>query len=97
MKLINPLKNSNLEKYPKGNQYQGYGENIALYMATIGSKGHTGIDLAMPEGTPVLAAHDGIVVEVKDTPTGYGKHIRLVSSQFPDKTYWYTVYGHLGD
>lgn len=50
----------------------------------------------MPEGTPILAAHDGTVVEVKNTPTGYGKHIRLVSPQLPDKTYWYTVYGHLG-
>lgn len=51
----------------------------------------------MPEGTPVLAAHYGIVVEVKNTPTGYGKHIRLVSPQLPDGNYWYTVYGHLGD
>lgn len=97
MKLSNPLENSTLLAYPKGNIYQGFGENVALYMAAIGAKGHTGIDLAMPEGTRVLAAHDGVVVEVKNTPTGYGKHIRLVSPQLPDRTYWYTVYGHLGD
>ncbi len=97
MKLTNPLKNSILLGYPKGNIYQGYGENVALYLAAVGAKGHPGIDVAMPEGTPVLASHDGTVIEIKDTPTGYGKHIRLVSPQLPDGTYYYTVYGHLGD
>ena len=97
MKLSNPMKSASLLRYPSGNLYQGYGENVSLYLAAIGAKGHTGIDIAMPEGTPVVASHDGTVIEIKDTPTGYGKHIRLVSPQLPDKTYWYTVYGHLGD
>ena len=97
MKLTNPIPNSTLLYYPKGNIYQGYGENVALYLAAIGAKGHTGIDIATFEGDKVVASHNGTVVEVKYTPTGYGKHIRLISPQFPNGTYYYTVYGHLGD
>lgn len=40
MKLINPLKNSTLRSYPKGNIYQMYGENVALYRVAIGAEGH---------------------------------------------------------
>lgn len=38
---------------------------------------HTGTDYAAPEGTPVLAAADGIAVQVKYGVTGYGNHIIL--------------------
>src|SRR3990167_2607321 len=96
MKLTNPLKGSILKEYPQGNIYQFFGENVALYQAAIGTNGHTGIDIAMPEGTPVLASHNGTVVEVKNTPNGYGRHIRLLSSKI-DNVYYLTVYGHLGD
>jgi murein DD-endopeptidase MepM/ murein hydrolase activator NlpD len=39
------------------------------------SKFHEGIDLAAPEGTAVLAAHDGVVVLESDSWGRYGKVI----------------------
>lgn len=51
-------------------------------------KFHEGIDLAAPEGTPIIAAHDGTVVLVTDSWGGYGKVIVLKGDRFM------TVYGH---
>ena len=45
---------------------QGYGETIT------NPKGHTGIDYACPEGTPVLASAEGIIVFAGWDSTGYG-------------------------
>src|SRR3990172_3689678 len=92
--LKNPLPNSKLEKWPKGNVRQWFGENIDLYMQAIGSKGHTGIDIATWEGDLVVAAHDGKVVEVYNAPKGYGYHIRVVSDKINEE-YIETIYGHL--
>jgi murein DD-endopeptidase MepM/ murein hydrolase activator NlpD len=36
---------------------------------------HGGVDFAAPEGTPVYAAHDGIVSEVSIKTTGFGKSV----------------------
>lgn len=48
----------------------------ARYTSRFGwrwSKFHEGIDLAAPEGAPVLAAHDGVVVLESDSWGRYGK------------------------
>lgn len=92
--MIVPAKNAVLEDYPKGHIYQGYGENPALYMDAVKLPGHSGIDIAMSEGTPILAAHDGYVFKVKNDPAGYGEHIWLVSPKSATGTYISTIYGH---
>ena len=53
-------------------------------------KGHKGIDYALPVGTPVLAAADGIVEKAGVDNTGYGNMI-LVRHTWNDGT----VYAHL--
>jgi len=53
-------------------------------------KGHKGIDYALPLGTPVLAAADGIVEKAGVDSTGYGNVI-IIRHLWNDGT----VYGHL--
>ena len=95
MKLLNPLLGSKLIKYPEGSITQYYKENPALYKP-FGLAFHPGIDIYMPYGTPILAATDGKVVEIRDTPDGYGLHIRIVSPKI-DGYYYETIYGHLSE
>ena len=51
---------------------------------------HTGIDLAAPIDTPVLAAGDGVVVAATTSDVGYGNHVIIAHD---DHTL--TLYGHL--
>ncbi len=51
---------------------------------------HTGIDMAAPLGTPVLAAADGVVVAVAHTRIGYGNYVILAHGGGID-----TLYAHL--
>ncbi len=73
---------------------QRFGEHPENYSST---HGHTGIDFDTPEGTPVMAAADGVVTEAglhkrtKEEPgKGYGWYVRI---QHPDK--WNTLYTQL--
>jgi murein DD-endopeptidase MepM/ murein hydrolase activator NlpD len=50
---------------------------------------HTGIDFAAPTGTPVFAAGDGVVQEVRWSG-GYGRWLKIKHS-----AQWATGYGHL--
>jgi murein DD-endopeptidase MepM/ murein hydrolase activator NlpD len=63
----------------------------ARYTSRFGwrwSKFHEGIDLAAPEGTPVMAAHDGVVVLASDSWGRYGKVIVIKGEGL------LTVYAH---
>jgi len=63
----------------------------ARYTSRFGwrwSKFHEGIDLSAPEGTPVVAAHDGVVVLESDSWGRYGKVIVLKGEGL------LTVYAH---
>lgn len=54
-----------------------------------GEEFHKGIDLACAEGTPVLAAMDGVVVSARRS-TSYGNCLRVTHADG-----WETLYAHL--
>lgn len=80
--------------YPQGSITQFFGENPTLY-GRFGLKGHNGVDIVAPHGSPLYAVCDGIINDVKLTPTGYGKHIRILSNEKDvDGDYHEWGYGH---
>lgn len=87
MKLLNPIPNSKLLRYPQGNLRQAFGENPQWYPAF---GGHPGIDLATFENDTIVATHDGLVIQTKDNPSGYGRAIYL----FNEELGIITIYGH---
>ncbi len=76
--------------YPNGSIIQRYGVLATIYK-TIGLDSHNGIDLVAPYGTPIFAVEDGIVFDGKDSPTGFGRHVKIISGE----NEW--TYGHLSE
>lgn len=93
--MVNPVKKLKLTYYPEGDVTQFFGENPALY-AKMGLKGHNGIDIVRSHGELMYAIEDGEVVDVKDTPEGYGRHLRIVGSAKDEITGYFRewTYGH---
>lgn len=79
---------------------QRFGENQNPFYAGEGLKGHQGIDIAMPNGTPIISAVNGTVVAIsKDIQKGEGVAI-LSSDRFDYKgqeCLLDTIYWHLQD
>lgn len=95
-KIQNPVKGARLLKYPVGNIYQFFGENIELYRKAIGTEGHNGIDIVSAFRTPILATA-GKIVEVKNDSSGYGKWIRLLTPPDVNGDFLELTYGHLDE
>jgi murein DD-endopeptidase MepM/ murein hydrolase activator NlpD len=94
MKLHAPVSDLVLERFPNGDVTQWFGENPALY-ARFGMLYHNGIDIVRPHGSPMYAVEEATVVQVNNDPSGFGKHIRLISTK-PDRDGLYRewVYAH---
>jgi len=54
---------------------------------------HAGIDLAAPIGTPMYAAHDGVVAAAGPA-SGFGTWV-IIDGALPDGSRFSTVYGHM--
>lgn len=90
-----PFKNCKWIKYPLGDTAQNFGENKHLYKQTMGwDGGHNGWDGVRPHGEHLFAVEDGVVCALKDDPSGYGRHIRILSEHSKGK-YREWTYGHL--
>lgn len=90
MKL--PFSGCTLTYYPNGSITQYFGENPSLY-SSMGMVGHNGIDLVAKHGTPLLAVEDGTVCDVRLDETGYGRHVRFITSP-KNGTCRVWTYGH---
>jgi murein DD-endopeptidase MepM/ murein hydrolase activator NlpD len=85
--MKSPIKDFKNKYYPEGSVTQYFGENPKLYMERMGMIGHNGIDIVAEWGTPIFAVEGGLVVDVKDTPEGYGKHLRILCDNGNEWTY----------
>ena len=80
---IQPVNNKDLKRMASG-----YGWRSDPF--TKARKFHYGMDFSSPQGTPVYATGDGVVIRADDGSSGYGNHIRI------DHGYGYvTLYGYL--
>lgn len=87
-----PIKDMKLALFPIGDMTQEFGVNPKLYKP-LDMDGHNGIDLVRPHGEHMFAVENGTVVDVKDTPEGYGKHLRIISTD--GRREW--TYGHCSE
>ena len=71
---------------------QGFGPSTLAFEPSFGGfpHFHTGVDVASPQGTPILAADDGVVALVGSGTTGYGNYVVLAHAGGIT-----TLYGHL--
>ena len=73
---------------------QWFGANPSMY-AQFGMAGHNGVDYRAPEGTPVLAAHPGIVRVYDEGSKGLGKYVKVTYIDGAGRQRYTTYYAHL--
>lgn len=59
---------------------QIWGVNEADY-ARFGLKGHNGVDYGIPTGTPIIAPHNGKVIEAAFDQYGYGMYVKIENDE----------------
>ncbi len=78
-------------------------EHLGTYTTGRGRGSHPGLDIAVPEGTPVVSVGNGIVYRVGNDSGGFGKYIVVKHPNIPDAekrgemTAVFSVYAHLSD
>lgn len=92
--MVSPVKGCKWYKYPYGDITQYFGENPKLY-AHLDIKGHNGVDIVRPWGEHLYSVEKGVVAQVKDDESGYGKHIVIMSKTGKKGVWRDWVYGHL--
>lgn len=98
--MTDPIKNFSPLSYPKGSVTQYFGENKALYTTVCAApgvcltQGHNGWDIVAAWGTPIFSVMGGKVVEVNDSPKGYGKDVRVLVDRGEGRLLEW-IYGHL--
>lgn len=79
---------------------QAFGKNDTPIYAQLGMKGHNGIDFFAPDGTPILATHDGVVVYAGLDGSNGNLVVLKTDVQYDylnGQAYFKTLYGHLKD
>src|SRR5215469_1688841 len=80
---IQPVSNKDLNRIASG-----FGYRIDPIYKTV--KLHPGLDFAAPQGTPIYATANGVVITAGNTGNGYGNHVVI------NHGYGYeTLYGHM--
>ena len=104
--MIAPIAGYKHASYPQGSVTQWFGLNPKLYgticyadSAMLSGRycmaGHNGIDIVAPWGTPMVAVVDGFVGDIKNSPDGYGKHLRIYREVDGKLEEW--TYGHCSE
>lgn len=75
-------------------------EHLGTYENGRGKGSHVGVDISVPEGTPVLSVANGVVANVDTDSGGFGNYVVLKHPNIPvdgrqEKTAIYSAYAHL--
>lgn len=69
--------------------------SLLAFYSSLGLNGHNGIDFGGTRGTPIYAAHSGVVIQANTTYTNVsGKMITLLGEKNESGIYTATNYGH---
>lgn len=85
--------NTNINAGGSGDYFWPVGDNGGYISAYFGDgRGHKGIDIAAPYGTPIYAAHSGTISKVNSSGWGggYGLHVMIAGDDGYD-----TMYAHM--